>query len=82
MKKTYFTKGTCANQIDIDIEDGVIKSAQFFGGCDGNLQAIAQLVAGMEANKAKELLSGIKCGRKNTSCPDQLAKAIEVALSV
>ncbi len=82
MKKTYFTKGTCANQIDIDIEDGVIKSAQFFGGCDGNLQGIAQLVAGMDANKAKELLSGIKCGRKNTSCPDQLAKAIEMALTV
>lgn len=80
MKKTYLTKGTCANQIDIDIEDGVIKSAQFFGGCSGNLQAIALLVVGMDAKKAKELLNGIKCGRKNTSCPDQLARAIEMAL--
>lgn len=81
MKKTYMTKGTCANQIDIDIENGVIKSAQFFGGCAGNLQGISLLVTGMDAEKAKELLSGVKCGRKNTSCPDQLAKAIEMALA-
>ena len=80
MKKTYYTKGTCANQIDIDIEDGVIKSAQFHGGCEGNLQGISQLVAGMDARKAKELLCGIKCGRKSTSCPDQLAEAIDMAL--
>lgn len=80
MKKTYYTKGTCANQIDIDIEDGIIRSAEFHGGCDGNLQGISQLVAGMDAVKAKELLRGIKCGRKSTSCPDQLSKAIEMAL--
>lgn len=80
MKKTYMTKGTCANQIDIDIEDGVIKSAQFYGGCAGNLQGISQLIAGMDARKAQQLLSGIRCGRKNTSCPDQLARAIEMAL--
>ena len=80
MIKTYMTKGTCANKIDIDIEDGVIKSAQFHGGCEGNLQGISQLVAGMDAKKAQVLLSGIKCGRKSTSCPDQLAKAIEMAL--
>jgi uncharacterized protein (TIGR03905 family) len=80
MKKTYYTKGTCSNKIDIDIEDGVIKSARFYGGCPGNLQGIAQLVAGMDAKKAKDILSGIKCGNKSTSCPDQLAKAIEMAL--
>jgi uncharacterized protein (TIGR03905 family) len=80
MKKTYYPKGTCSNQIDIDIEDGIIKSVEFFGGCSGNLQGISQLVAGMEAAKARELLSGIRCGRRSTSCPDQLAKAIEAAL--
>ncbi|SHI07321.1 uncharacterized protein TIGR03905 [Sporobacter termitidis DSM 10068] len=80
MKKTYYTKGTCASQIDIDIEDGIIRSAEFHGGCDGNLQGISHLVVGMDAARAKELLSGIRCGRKSTSCPDQLAKAIEMAL--
>ncbi len=80
MKKTYYTKGTCAYQIDIDIEDGVIISAQFYGGCSGNQQGISALVAGMDAGKARDLLSGIRCGRKNTSCPDQLARAIEAAL--
>lgn len=80
MKTTYTTKGTCAKQIDMEIEDGIIKSAEFHGGCDGNLRGISQLVTGMEAEKAKMLLSGIKCGRKSTSCPDQLAKAIEEAL--
>ena len=55
MKKTYLTKGTCANKIDIDIEDGVIKSAEFHGGCEGNLQGISMLVAGMDARKAQDL---------------------------
>lgn len=80
MKKTFNTKGTCAKQIDIDIEDGVIISAEFHGGCPGNLQGISQLVAGMDAQRAKELLRGIRCGGKQTSCPDQLAKAIETVL--
>lgn len=80
MKKTYYTKGTCTHRIDIDIEGGVIKSAEFFGGCSGNQQGISMLVAGMDAGKARDLLKGIKCGRKNTSCPDQLARAIEMAL--
>jgi uncharacterized protein (TIGR03905 family) len=80
MKKTYYTKGTCTKQIDIDIEDGVIKSAILYGGCPGNIEGISQLVAGMNAIKARDLLSGIKCGNKSTSCPDQLARAIEMAL--
>lgn len=79
MKKSYYPKGTCTKRIDIDIEDGIIRSAEFFGGCEGNLQGISRLVAGMDALKAKEILSGIKCGRKSTSCPDQLAKAIDMA---
>lgn len=81
MKKTFYTKGTCADRIDLEIEDGIIKSAQFHNGCPGNLEGISKLVAGMDAVKARELLSGIKCGRKSTSCPDQLAKAITEILA-
>ena len=81
MKKTYHAKGTCTHQIDIDIEDGVVRSVQFYGGCSGNQQGISMLVAGMDARKARDILNGIKCGRKNTSCPDQLARAIEMALA-
>jgi uncharacterized protein (TIGR03905 family) len=81
MKKTFMTKGTCSDRIELDIEDGVIKSAEFHGGCQGNLEGISKLVTGMDAAKAKVLLSGIKCGRKSTSCPDQLAKAIDELLS-
>jgi uncharacterized protein (TIGR03905 family) len=80
MKKTYLTKGTCSHRIDVDIEGGTIKSAEIFGGCPGNVQGISKLVAGMDAVKARDLLSGIKCGAKSTSCPDQLARAIEAAL--
>jgi uncharacterized protein (TIGR03905 family) len=80
MKKTYYAKGTCTKQIEIDIEDGVIKSAKLYGGCPGNLAGISALVAGMDARKARDLLSGIRCGNKSTSCPDQLARAIEMAL--
>lgn len=81
MKTSFKTTGTCSKQIDIEIVDGVIKSAEFFDGCPGNLEAISKLVVGMDALKAKEMLSGIRCGRKKTSCPDQLAKAIEETLA-
>lgn len=80
MKTTYKTSGTCASHIDIDIEDGIIKSAEFHGGCEGNLEGISKLVVGMDATRARELLRGIKCGRKSTSCPDQLSKAIDSAM--
>ena len=80
MKKTFIPKGTCSDRIDLEIEDGIIKSAEFHNGCPGNLVGISKLVAGMDAVKARELLSGIKCGRKSTSCPDQLAKAITEVL--
>lgn len=80
MKKTYNAEGTCTQRIDLEIENGIIKSAQFFGGCPGNLTAVARLVTGMDALKAKELLKGIPCGMRSTSCPDQLSKAIETAL--
>lgn len=73
----YQTSGTCSTAIDIDVTDGVINSVSFSGGCNGNLQGISKLVAGMKVDDAIERLKGIKCGFKSTSCPDQLAKALE-----
>jgi uncharacterized protein (TIGR03905 family) len=83
MKKhiEYKTKGTCSRAVIVDVEDGVITDCQFVGGCSGNTQGVAALVKGMRADEAIGRLKGIKCGFKNTSCPDQLAKALEEALS-
>lgn len=77
----YKTKGTCSTQIDIDVEDGIIKSVAFTGGCNGNLQGVSRLVEGMKAEDAISKLRGIKCGFKPTSCPDQLSYAIEQAMN-
>jgi len=77
MHKTYQTKGTCSRQIDFDIENGKIYNVSFVGGCNGNLKGIASLVEGQDIETVKEKLKGIKCGFKETSCPDQLAKALE-----
>ena len=77
MIKTMKMSGTCATSVDADIEDGVVKSVKFYGGCDGNLKAISKLVAGMRTDDIINMLDGIKCGRKPTSCPDQLAKALK-----
>ena len=77
MKKfTYQTKGVCSRAIDIEIEGGVIQNVRYNGGCSGNTQGVAALVRGMSVQDAIERLSGIKCGFKNTSCPDQLAVAL------
>ncbi len=73
----YQTRGTCSTSIDIEVKDGVIESVQFTGGCNGNLQGISSLVKGMRVEEAISKLKGIKCGFKPTSCPDQLAKALE-----
>lgn len=73
----YQTKGTCASAIDVEVRDGVIESVKFTGGCNGNLQGISALVKGMKVEDAIERLKGIRCGFKNTSCPDQLAHALE-----
>lgn len=73
----YQPKGVCSTSIDIEVEDGTIKLVQFFGGCNGNLQGIASLVTGMKIDDAIAKLKGIRCGFKNTSCPDQLALALE-----
>lgn len=76
MKVSYRPAGVCSSSIDIQAEDGIIISAEFTGGCDGNLQGISALVKGMEISEAIDRLKGIKCGRKSTSCPDQLSKAL------
>lgn len=73
----YKTSGTCSQLIDFEVEDDVIKSVAFTGGCNGNLKGISALVSGMKVDDAIAKLKGIKCGFKNTSCPDQLARALE-----
>lgn len=80
MTYEYKTKGTCSQRISFDLEDNKIKNVNFIGGCHGNLQGIAALVEGMDAEEVIQKLSGIRCGWKNTSCPDQLALAIEHAI--
>lgn len=73
----YRPQGVCSKAIDIEVEDGVIKYVAFTGGCNGNLQGISSLVTGMKTEDAIQKLKGIKCGFKATSCPDQLARALE-----
>ena len=77
MHQTYKTKGTCSVQIDFDIEDNKIYNVQYTGGCNGNLKGIAALVEGQDIEYVKNKLKGIKCNMKPTSCPDQLARALE-----
>ena len=72
----YTTRGVCSRQIDIDVEDGIIRSVTFMGGCSGNTQGVARLLIGMPVKEAVERLSGICCGTKPTSCPDQVAMAL------
>ena len=73
----YKTRGTCASTIDLEVENGIIKSVAFTGGCHGNLQGISRLVEGMKVEDAIARLKGIRCGFKPTSCPDLLARALE-----
>ncbi len=81
MTYTYRTSGTCSTQIDFELDNGIIQSVAFTGGCNGNLQGISRLVTGMTAEEAAEKLQGIQCGWKPTSCPDQLAKALKEAMA-
>ena len=73
----YTTSGTCSSAINLEVEGDIIKSVSFTGGCNGNLQGISRLVEGMKVEDAISRLKGIRCGFKNTSCPDQLARALE-----
>ena len=72
----YKTNGTCSVQIDLEIENGIITHCEFIRGCRGNTQGLAKMVIGRKADEVKDLLRGIAC-RGNTSCPDQLSRAIE-----
>ncbi len=76
MQYSYKTSGTCASVITFDIEGDIIKNVKFTGGCNGNLKAISALVEGMKVAEIEAKLKGITCGWKNTSCSDQLTKAV------
>lgn len=81
MHYEYKTKGTCSQYILFDITDDTLHNVQFIGGCNGNLQGISKLVEGMNVNEVVERIKNIHCGSKSTSCPDQLATAIQEALN-
>lgn len=73
-------QGVCSQMMTVDVEDGIVREMKVMGGCDGNLQGISQLVRGRKAEDVIELLSGIRCGFKETSCPDQLARGLAAIL--
>ncbi len=79
MSHSYKTQGVCSRNISFDIRDGRVYNVRFDGGCNGNTQGISGLVDGMPVDEVIRRLSGIRCGFKGTSCPDQLAKALEKA---
>lgn len=78
-KYSYTPHGVCSARIDFELENGIIKSCSFTRGCNGNTQGISALVCGMSADDAINRLKGIDCGGRGTSCPDQLAQALEAA---
>ncbi len=77
MTYTFFPKGVCSQQMDVEVEDGKILRVEVLGGCSGNLQGISKLLVGMDVDEAIRRMEGIRCGFKPTSCPDQLAKALK-----
>lgn len=79
MRYQYFTEGTCSKVIAFDLDGDVVSNIYYFGGCNGNLQAVSRLVDGMTVDEIEEKLLGIQCGPKPTSCSDQLAKAVRAA---
>ena len=82
MQYTYKLNGVCASKVSFEMEeDGTIRNVQFTGGCDGNLKAVGKLTQGMDAGKVADILAGNTCGHKQTSCADQLARAIRAALA-
>lgn len=76
MKHQYTPSGVCARSISVELDGDVVKEVAFTGGCDGNHKGLCALVKGMKVEEVKERLSGITCGFRSTSCPDQLAKAV------
>jgi len=79
MRYEYWTKDTCSQIITFEINDNVIRNIEFHGGCDGNLKAISKLVDGWTVDQIEQALAGNTCGRRPTSCADQLAKAVRAA---
>lgn len=73
----FKTSGVCSRYINVEVENGIVKNVTFEGGCNGNTQGIASLVVGMKKDEVIEKLKGIRCGFRSTSCPDQLARALE-----
>ena len=80
MSYTYKTSGTCSSQIELELDGDVVHNVKFTGGCDGNLKAIPALVEGLTVAEVEQKIGGSRCGFKNTSCGDQLAKACRAAL--
>ena len=78
---TYTTRGVCSRAIEITVEDGIITDVRFIGGCSGNTQGVSALAIGMTPGEVVRRIKGIKCGPKSTSCPDQLATALEEYLA-
>ncbi len=76
MTYSYKTNGTCSREVSFEVNDGIVSKVRFTGGCNGNLKGIASLVEGMKVEDVISKLEGIRCGFKNTSCPDQLSKAL------
>lgn len=81
IKHHFSPRGVCSRGIDVELENGIIQNIEFHGGCAGNTQGVATLCRGMRAEEAIERLSGIRCGFKSTSCPDQLSIALKEALA-
>ena len=77
MEISYKTKGVCSRLINIEVQDGIVTKVKFEGGCNGNTKGISALVEGMPVDEVIKRLEGIKCGFRDTSCPDQLAKALK-----
>ena len=71
MKYVYKTQGTCSTNIELEVENNIVKEVAFWGGCNGNLQGISRLVTGMPVSDVITKLEGIRCGARSTSCPDQ-----------
>lgn len=80
MEYTYIPKGVCSRKITFEINDGIVSNIRFAGGCAGNTQGVAALAEGMKAEDVVAKLSGIRCGFKRTSCPDQMAAAVKAAM--
>ena len=81
MKYTYKPQGVCSQLMEVEVEDGKVKSVAITGGCNGNLKGITALVTGMDAEEAIRRMDGIRCGYKASSCPDQLAQALKGCLA-